>query len=443
MDDTPVYNLKAVVRKTGLKPDTLRAWERRYGLPTPDRSGGGHRLYSERDIQVLKWLVARQQAGLSISRAAELWHRLTEQGQDPAVMPEYATAAIAPRTPVLMAGQALEDLRDAWLEACLGFDEPRAEAALNQALAQFPAESILLGLLIPALAEIGERWYRGEVTPHQEHFASELAQRRVESLLAAAPNPVRAGRVLVTCPPDEQHTFMPLALTLLLRRRGWEVTYLGANAPRAQLEQALDSVRPQLCIIAAQTLHAASQMLSLAHVLQAKGIPLAFGGTAFVVRPGLASRIPGHYLGDRLEESLEILESLMATPLPSPEAQVGSEALVSLLPLFLDRRLHIDGQLTAELPPSSIPREQLRSGIDNLGQAIADGLSLGELNLVAADLSWVEGLAANAGVPAERLTAFLRAYSRALADQLGPQGRPIVEWLDRMIGNGLKRSTGG
>jgi DNA-binding transcriptional MerR regulator len=155
MDDTPVYNLKAVVRETGLKPDTLRAWERRYGLPAPDRSGGGHRLYSERDIQILKWLVARQQAGLSISRAAELWHRLSEHGQDPAQLPEYAASGIAPRAPVLMAGQALEELRSAWLEACLAFDEPRAEAAVGQALAQYPAESICLGLFLPALARSG------------------------------------------------------------------------------------------------------------------------------------------------------------------------------------------------------------------------------------------------------------------------------------------------
>jgi hypothetical protein len=41
------YNLKAVIRQTALKPDTLRAWERRYGLPTPERSEGGHRLYSD------------------------------------------------------------------------------------------------------------------------------------------------------------------------------------------------------------------------------------------------------------------------------------------------------------------------------------------------------------------------------------------------------------
>jgi len=443
MDDTPVYNLKAVVRETGLKPDTLRAWERRYGLPTPDRSGGGHRLYSERDIQILKWLVARQQAGLSISRAADLWHRLSEQGQDPAQLPEYLASGIAPRAPVLMAGQALEGLRSAWLEACLAFDEPRAEAAVGQALAQYPAESICLGLFLPALAEIGERWYRGEVTPHQEHFASELAQRRVESLLAATPNPVLAGRILVTCPPDEQHTFVPLVLTLLLRRRGWAVTYLGANAPHAQFEQTLDSVRPQLCVMAAQTLHAASQMLPMTHPLQAKGIPLAFGGTAFLTRPALASRIPGHYLGDRLEDSLDTLEALLSSPPPTPVPVALAKDQIALLPLFLGRRARIDAQLLAEIPPNAIPAEQLRSGIDNLGQAIADGLSLGDLDLVATELAWVEGLIVHAKVPVERLIAFLRAYARALEDQLGSEGRPVVAWLDQLIRNSSNRSAGG
>ena len=443
MDDTPVYNLKAVVRETGLKPDTLRAWERRYGLPTPDRSGGGHRLYSERDIQILKWLVARQRAGLSISRAAELWHRLSQQGQDPAQLPEYAASGIAPRAPVLMVGQALEELRSAWLEACLAFDEPRAEAAVGQALAKYPAESICLGLFVPALAELGERWYRGEVTPHQEHFASELAQRRVESLLAAVPNPVRTGRILVTCPPDEQHTFVPLVLTLLLRRSGWAVTYLGANAPQAQFEQTLDSVRPQLCVMAAQTLHAASQMLSLAYMLRSNAIPLAFGGTAFVLRPGLAKRIPGHYLGDRLEESLDTLEALLASPSPAPSPAPIAKETASLLTLFLERRARIDAQLLAEIPPNAIPAEQLRSGIDNLGQAIADGLSLGDLDLVATELAWVKGLIAHAKVPAERLTAFLRAYARALEDQIGSEGRPVVAWLDQLIRNGSNRSAGG
>jgi len=68
-NQTPTFNLKVVVRETGLKPDTLRAWERRYGMPQPHRTPGGHRLYSQYDIDTLKWMVDRQNEGLSISRA--------------------------------------------------------------------------------------------------------------------------------------------------------------------------------------------------------------------------------------------------------------------------------------------------------------------------------------------------------------------------------------
>ena len=81
--DLPIYNLKAVVQETGIKPDTLRAWERRYGLPEPQRTASGHRLYTERDVATLKWLVARQDDGLTISRAVALWHELRRQGNDP------------------------------------------------------------------------------------------------------------------------------------------------------------------------------------------------------------------------------------------------------------------------------------------------------------------------------------------------------------------------
>lgn len=432
MDDTPVYNLKAVVRETGLKPDTLRAWERRYGLPTPDRSGGGHRLYSERDIQVLKWLVARQQAGLSISRAAELWQHLTDSGQDPTEMPEYATPARTPQAPLMLAGQALEDLRAAWVQACLAFDEPRAEAALNQALAQSPVENVCLGLLVPGLAEIGDLWYRGQASPHQEHFASELAQRRVESLLAATPNPVRHGRILVACPPEEQHTFVPLLLTLLLRRRGWPVTYLGADVPAARLKETLDSVRPSLCLMAAQTLHAAAQLLPVAQILQARGVPLAFGGKAFAMHPSLARRIPGHVLDVPLEIALDEIEALLAAPASAPAAPAADAGLLEARTAFAARRAHIEGQVLAHIPESVIPSTQLHHSLRELGQAILDGLALGDLDLVDADFDWLAGLMTHAQIPSERLADFLAAYARAAADHLSPQGRPVVEWLDRL-----------
>ena len=76
ISSSPTYNLKVVIQETGIAADTLRAWERRYNLPTPKRSPGGHRLYSKRDIEIVKWLIARQNEGLSISRAVDLWNEL-------------------------------------------------------------------------------------------------------------------------------------------------------------------------------------------------------------------------------------------------------------------------------------------------------------------------------------------------------------------------------
>ena len=80
-DNTPIYNLKAVIKEVGLSPATLRAWERRYGLLKPQRSPGGHRLYSRQDIEMLKWLVERQNEGLSISSAVEMWKTSIEGDQ--------------------------------------------------------------------------------------------------------------------------------------------------------------------------------------------------------------------------------------------------------------------------------------------------------------------------------------------------------------------------
>ena len=94
IDNAPTYNLKAVVQETGLKADTLRAWERRYNLPRPQRTPSGHRLYSDRDIEILKWLVLRQEEGLSISRAVALWRRLESEHPDPLKVPMQSSSQV-------------------------------------------------------------------------------------------------------------------------------------------------------------------------------------------------------------------------------------------------------------------------------------------------------------------------------------------------------------
>ncbi len=98
LNNAPLYNLSVVLRETGLKADTLRAWERRFGVPNPARTAGGHRQYSEKDIAIVQWLLARQDEGMRISKAVQLLDHLQDQGQDPVT--EMAFPAPAPQSMV-------------------------------------------------------------------------------------------------------------------------------------------------------------------------------------------------------------------------------------------------------------------------------------------------------------------------------------------------------
>jgi DNA-binding transcriptional MerR regulator len=112
---TPAYNLKVVIRETGLKADTLRAWERRYGLPNPQRTPGGHRLYSQYDIEMIKWLIERQKEGLRINRAVQLWQSFKQQDQDPLqMMPKSGTRQPATGGE-LLSGVTLDEIREQWI----------------------------------------------------------------------------------------------------------------------------------------------------------------------------------------------------------------------------------------------------------------------------------------------------------------------------------------
>ena len=107
-EHTPAYNLKVVIQETGLTPATLRAWERRYHLFKPLRSPGGHRLFSEDEISLIKWLVARQKEGLSISRAVDLWR--SQASQSPAQIQIPPACTIGSRNGRRHAGPATPDL---------------------------------------------------------------------------------------------------------------------------------------------------------------------------------------------------------------------------------------------------------------------------------------------------------------------------------------------
>jgi MerR family transcriptional regulator, light-induced transcriptional regulator len=215
-------------RRTGVKPDLLRAWERRYGLLEPQRTSGGFRLYPEAAVARVEAMRSHLAEGLSAAQAARM-------------------AAAAPAEPAMASiASLLEELRS----ALDGFDEPRAQSVLDRMLASFTLETVLSDAVIAYLHELGERWERGEASVAQEHFASSVIRGRLLGLArgwGAGSGPL----ALLACPPGEEHDLGLLTLGVVLHARGWRVAYLGPDTPMETLAQAAKNMRADWVVLAA------------------------------------------------------------------------------------------------------------------------------------------------------------------------------------------------
>lgn len=429
----PMYNLKVVVADTGLKPDTLRAWERRYGLPQPQRTEGKHRLYSQYDLEIINWLIARQAEGMSISRAVKLWRQLEEEGRDPLLVYNEQVqegTAVAP-----ISGGRIEELRQAWIDAIHQFNETAAEQILAQAFAQYQPETVCLQLIMEGLSTIGSQWYAGEATVQQEHFASALAMRRLHTLVAAAQPPTRRERIITACPPKEDHAFVPLLLTLLLRYRGWDVVYLGADVPRERLESTLDAIRPDLVLLTAQQLHTAASLVAVANFLQEQNTPVAYGGLIFNLIPDLHKYIPGHFLGECLEETPRLVENLINFDPPTPEVTPVAEPYRSALSQYRQQQSQIEAHIWQNFRQVEMPYEHFVNANMYMARNIIAALTLGDMDYIGVQLEWIKQLMTNYQWPLDILKRYWSAYHDACDVYLNGRERPVVEWLALVIQN--------
>jgi len=420
---TPAYNLKVVLKETGLAADTLRAWERRYGLPTPDRTAGGHRLYSQRDIETIKWLIKRQEDGLSISRAVDMWNEQIASGTDPLAGAVSMASASPLVVPPVSPDSNLASLRAEWIQACTDFDEVIAEQILNQAFSVFPVESVCTDILQKGMSEIGNLWYQNRLSVQQEHFASGLAMRRLDALLSAAPAPTRKETILVGCPADEWHTFTPLLIALLLRRRGYKIIYLGANVPADRFVETVKDTKADLVLLVAQQLISAATLQGTAHALVNKDIPVAFGGRIFNLRPGLMDYIPGHFLGSDIGSALgEIEKILKAKSLPKAN-KAASQGHIAAHQAYTAKRTKIEASIKEILQPLAISPDDVNTGIHSAA------LQLGDMSHVSAEIDWLRMLLASHATHPEQLVNFMEVYSQAVDKNINGQGKPISEWL--------------
>jgi MerR family transcriptional regulator, light-induced transcriptional regulator len=224
------FRIGELSRRSGVSPDLLRAWERRYGLLSPSRSAGGLRLYSEEDVLRVRAMQDQLAAGLAAAEAAAVATSREATTEPPANDTSTARSELA--------------------AALLDFDETRAHATLDALVARFSLDTVLADVIVPFLHELGEQWERGEISVAQEHFASSLLRGRLLGL-GRGWGQGHGPTALLACAPGEQHDLGLIAFGLALRARGWRILYLGPDTPLDSLAEAARSSRPDRVVISA------------------------------------------------------------------------------------------------------------------------------------------------------------------------------------------------
>ncbi|HEY4571773.1 MAG TPA: cobalamin B12-binding domain-containing protein [Kribbella sp.] len=267
----------ALSKRAGVSEHVLRAWETRYGLLSPTRSSGGFRLYSDDDVRRVRRMREYLAEGLSAAEAAR------------AVLAEPAAASEPVAVRMAQAGGA-DNLRAALDE----LDERAAQLALDQLFGALSAESVIREVLIPYLRELGDRWSRGEVSVAQEHFASGVIRARLNAL-SPGWGAGHGPRALLACPPGELHDIALLSFGLVLRRSGWRVVFLGADAPMTDIENTAAKLGPDLVMLSASdAIHFESVRPELVRLARNRSLALAGAGAS----AELAADVGAQYVHD-------------------------------------------------------------------------------------------------------------------------------------------------
>jgi DNA-binding transcriptional MerR regulator len=216
--------IRTVANLTGINPVTLRAWERRYSLITPQRTPKGHRLYTEDDVELIKQVLELLDQGISISQVKPLLEQSPGQQHG---------------TPFAEAGDVWKDYQQKMLHAVETFNEDVLDSTYSDALSLYPVDVVNQRLVSPLLRIIGEHWKEREAGIAEEHFFSVYLRNKLGARIHHLNQRSNGPLLILACLPGEYHEIGLLLFALATVNFGYRVLVLGSNTPLEQLPKVL------------------------------------------------------------------------------------------------------------------------------------------------------------------------------------------------------------
>lgn len=280
-----VHPIQVVCRRTGLGPDVIRAWEKRYGAVAPQRTATARRLYTDADIERLQLLRRATANGRRIGDVAQL---PTEALR--ALVGEDESAAL----PLEEVRPPSSALLDASVEAVTALNARELRTLFYRASQDYPLPALLDDFLGPLFNVIGERVRSGSLRIVHEHMATAAAQAYLATLQPmATPNQVLGPKLIIGTPSGQVHEIGAQMAAIAAAAEGWDVLYLGPNLPAEEFAAAarqLDARVLALSVVCADADPRLQQQL-LALRQHLPDVALLIGGGYAQLRPEVFAHV--------------------------------------------------------------------------------------------------------------------------------------------------------
>lgn len=261
------FRIQAVSAMTGVPAATLRAWERRYGVPAPARTVSSYRLYSEQDVELVRRLRDLCARGIAPAEAAKL---ITSSD-----MPSVSAAPMDRPEPFV-------GYRQRMLQAIERYDAQSLEAEARSTLMLGSGAQILEHVVVPLMHEVGTRWHAGSLSIAQEHLATEVLGNLSRDLLRLAQPAAALRTALLACFPGETHVLPLYVVGHHFAQWGFRVVLLGARTPVAEVARMVQEISPGVVALSwtlPLTTGALEEHLE-GYAAACEGLPWVVGGQA-------------------------------------------------------------------------------------------------------------------------------------------------------------------
>ncbi|HEX2057298.1 MAG TPA: MerR family transcriptional regulator [Actinomycetota bacterium] len=274
-------SLGDVAKATGVPGTTIRAWETRYGWPSPARTAGRHRRYSAEDLRRLVALRNEIARGRNAGEAVEMLRAIDER-------------RVHPYTDEIVAG-------------AIALDPRPVRAALHEAARDLGVVKTVEDVAVIALREIGDHWAVGTCDVAGEHLGTGEIRRWFNEVAARGADATSGPPVVLACGPDELHTGGLEAFQVLLVERGVAALFLGAQTPPDSFAMTVRDTGADAAVMLCHRPQARrGSLVALRLLAGIRGARVYYAGNGFAAARARRS-VPGKYLGTDLSAAADLV----------------------------------------------------------------------------------------------------------------------------------------